>query len=300
MHGRWGTAPEVIGNLADAVDQCVQHPAPGQQRDCRTEHQQRNDNVGLSHASLKLSCFSLRGEQARLDCLDLLDQLPHWQFVLRALSILVVDLTLSGDNAVVIAAAAKPLPRRMRNQALVAGAACAVVTLVAAAFFATRLLHVEFLQLIGGAAILLIAVGLFRDEPPLESSATHLSGFWKAMWFIVVADVTMSTDNILAVAAIAQGDFLLLLFGLGLSIPLVVFASGMLARVMDNYPVIVYVGAALLGRVAGQMIMTDAFTVQMLRPSVALDYSVEAVCTMGVIVAGVWIKARRTRRPNPW
>jgi YjbE family integral membrane protein len=220
--------------------------------------------------------------------------LPHgfWQFVLRALSILVVDLTLSGDNAVVIAAAAKPLPRPLRNRALIAGAACAVVTLVSAAFFATRLLHVKFLQLIGAAAILWIAVGLFREEPPLESSATHLSGFWKAMWFIVVADVTMSTDNILAVAAIAQGDFLLLLFGLSISIPLVVLASSLLAKVMDKYPVIVYLGAALLGRVAGQMIMTDDFTIQMLMPSVALEYLVEGGCAFGVVIAGIWVSSR--------
>jgi YjbE family integral membrane protein len=227
-----------------------------------------------------------------------LHQLPHWQFVLSVLSIVVIDLTLSGDNAVVIAAAARSLPSSLRNRALIAGAACAVVALVAATFFATRLLHVEFLQVIGGAAILWIAVGLFREAPPLESSATHLAGFWKAMWFIVVADVTMSTDNIIAVAAIAQGDLFLLLFGLGLSIPLVVFASGLLAKVMDNYPVIVYAGAALLGRVAGHMIMTDAFTVQTLAPSAELDYSVEAAGAIGVVVAGVWLKTRRVRRRN--
>lgn len=207
-----------------------------------------------------------------------------------------VNLTLSGDNAVVIAAAVKSLPRSVRSGALVSGAVCAVIALVAATFFATRLLHVKFLQLIGGAAIAWIAVGLFREEPPLEASATHVSGFWKAMWFIVVADVTMSTDNILAVAAIAQGDFFLLLLGLSLSIPLVVFASGILAKLMDNYPVIVYVGAALLGRVAGQMIMTDAFTVQTFAPSGALDYSVEAAGAIGVVLAGVWLKTRRARR----
>src|ERR1019366_2606377 len=158
------------------------------------------------------------------------------QFFLSFLSIVVVDLTLSGDNAVVIAAAVKALPPAMRKRALIFGAAGAVVTLVAATFFAARLLHVRFLQLIGGAAILWIAVGLFREEPPLESSATNMAGFLKAIWFIVVADVTMSTDNILAVAAIAQGNFFLLLLGLGLSIPLVIFASGMLARLMDSYP----------------------------------------------------------------
>jgi YjbE family integral membrane protein len=221
---------------------------------------------------------------------------PHWQFVFSVLSIVVVDLTLSGDNAVVIAAAAKSLPPSLRKRALIAGAACAVVALVVAAFFAARLLHVKFLQVIGGTAILWIAVGLFREEPPLESSAAQLAGFWKAMWFIVVADVTMSTDNILAIAAIAHGDFVLLLFGLGLSIPLVVFASGVLASLMDRYPVIVYVGAALLGRVAGQMIMTDAFTVQTFAPSAVLVYSAEAAGAIGVLVAGLWLKARGGKR----
>jgi YjbE family integral membrane protein len=217
-----------------------------------------------------------------------------WQSILRIASIVVVDLTLSGDNAVVIAAAAKALPPALRKRALIAGATCAVVTLVLAAFFATRLLHVKFLQLIGGIAILWIAVGLFREEAPLESSAKQLASFWRAMWFIVVADVTMSTDNILAVAAIAQGDVVLLLLGLGLSIPLVVFASGMLAKMMDKYPVIVYIGAGLLGRVAGQMVMTDAFVAQRLAPSPVLIYSTEAVGALAVVLAGLWLKRRRT------
>src|SRR5580692_12337596 len=199
----------------------------------------------------------------------------HWQFIASLVSIVLVDLTLSGDNAVVIAAAAKSLPPRLRKRALIAGAACAVATLVTAAFFAARLLEVKFLQIVGGAAVLWIAIGLFREEPPLESSATRLTSFWKAMWFIIVADVTMSTDNILAVAALAHGDVTLLLIGLGVSIPLVVTASGVLSTLMDGYPVIVYIGAALLGRVAAQMIVTDAFVVQRFAPSPALRYSAE-------------------------
>jgi YjbE family integral membrane protein len=220
----------------------------------------------------------------------------HWQFIASLVSIVLVDLTLSGDNAVVIAAAAKSLPGRLRKRAMIAGAACAVIALVAAAFFATRLLHVKFLQIVGGAAVLWIAVGLFREEPPLEGSAGQLTSFWKAMWFIIVADVTMSTDNILAVAALAQGSLELLLFGLGVSIPLVVFASGLLAALMDRYPVIVYIGAALLGRVAGQMIMTDAFVVQRFAPSLALLYSAEAAGTVGVLIAGWWLKRRSSKR----
>jgi YjbE family integral membrane protein len=224
-------------------------------------------------------------------------QALHWQFIFSVISIVVVDLTLSGDNAVVIAAAVKSLPRPLRRRALVAGAACAVIALVTAAFFATRLLHVKFLQLIGGAAILWIAVGLFREEPPLESPAEHLGSFWKAMWFIIVADVTMSTDNILAVAAIARGDLRLLLFGLSVSIPLVVFASSLLARLMDSFPVIVYIGAALLGRVAGQMIMTDAFTVETFAPSAMAGYVAQAAGAVAVVVVGFWIKARAQNGP---
>ncbi|MBV9768834.1 MAG: TerC family protein [Bryobacterales bacterium] len=214
----------------------------------------------------------------------------HWQFIASLLSIVVVDLTLSGDNAVVIAAAAKSLPWPLRRRALVAGAACAVITLVTATFFAAHLLQVKFLQILGAAAIFWIAIGLFREEPPLEESAAKLAGFWKAMWFIIVADVTMSTDNILAIAALAQGNFELLLFGLGVSIPLVVLASGLLASLMDKYPVIVWIGAALLGRVAGHMIMTDAFVAQRFAPAPQLRYSVEAAGTIGVLFAGWWLR----------
>jgi YjbE family integral membrane protein len=220
----------------------------------------------------------------------------HWQFIVSLVSIVVVDLTLSGDNAVVIAAAAKSLPREMRRRALISGAACAVIALVTAAFFVTRLLNVKFLQVVGGIAILWIAVNLFREEPPLESSAGHVASFWKAMWFVIVADVTMSTDNILAVGALARGNFALLLFGLGISIPLVVFASGLLAALMDKYPVIVYIGAALLGRVAGQMIMTDAFIAERFAPGAILRYSAEAAGTAGVLLAGWWMKRGSKKR----
>jgi YjbE family integral membrane protein len=218
----------------------------------------------------------------------------HWQFIATVISIVLVDLTLSGDNAVVIAAAAKSLHGKLRRRAMLAGAACAVIALVTAAFFATRLLSVRFLQIAGGVAVLWIAVGLFREEPPLEAAATQLTSFWKAMWFIIVADVTMSTDNILAVAALAQGNLMLLLFGLSVSIPLVVFASGLLATLMDRYRVIVYIGAALLGRVAGRMIVTDRFIEQRFAPRAGVQYAAEIAGVAGVLLTGWWLKARRS------
>jgi YjbE family integral membrane protein len=219
----------------------------------------------------------------------------HWQFIASLVSIILVDLTLSGDNAVVIAAAAKSLHGPLRRRAMIAGAVCAVITLVTAAFFATRLLRVKFLQIVGGAAVLWIAVGLFREEPPLEASAAQLTGFWKAMWFIIVADVTMSTDNILAVAALAQGNLALLLLGLSVSIPLVVFASGLLAAVMDRYAVVVYIGAALLGRVAAHMIVTDRFIEQEFAPRAGVIDAAEAAGIAGVVLAGWWIKTHSKR-----
>jgi YjbE family integral membrane protein len=212
------------------------------------------------------------------------------------LSIVMVDLTLSGDNAVVIAAAVKPLPAPIRRRALMAGAGCAIVVMVISAVVATRLLHIELLQLIGGAAILWIAAGLFREEPPLESSAKQAPGFWRAMWFIIVADVTMSTDNVLAVAAIAQGNVLLLIFGLSLSIPIIIFASSMLARVMEEWPIVVWVGAALLGRVAGQMIVSDAFVVRRFSPSAPMSYLAQAGGTALVLLVGWWLRKGRPEK----
>lgn len=223
----------------------------------------------------------------------------HWQFIINLISIVLVDLTLSGDNAVVIAAAAKSLPKRLRARAMSAGAACAVIALVTATLFATRLLHVRFLQIVGGIAVFWIAIGLFREEPPLEESAAQLTSFWKAMWFIIVADVTMSTDNILAIAALAQGNFALLLFGLSVSIPLVVFASGLLAALMDKFPVIVFIGAALLGRVAAHMIVTDAFIIQRFSPTLRFQYAVEAAATMGVVAIGWYLKKTRSSSNHP-
>ena len=218
----------------------------------------------------------------------------HLQFIFKILSVIVVDLSLSGDNAVVIAASARSLPESTRRTAVLAGAICAVLALVTATFFASRLLTIKFLQIAGGAVVFWIALGLFREEAAPEGSATHLSGHWKAIWFMVFANVTMSTDNILAIAAIAQGDLFLLLFGLGVSSPTVFFASTLLARLMTNYPVISYIGAALLGRVAGQMIVTDAFIVQMFSPSAAMRYAAEAIGIIAVMSIGLWLKSRST------
>jgi YjbE family integral membrane protein len=219
-------------------------------------------------------------------------------FILAGLSIVLIDLLLGGDNAVVIAMAVRALPQRQRRIGIAAGAGLAVILRVGLTFVAAELLQRRYIQLAGGALVLWIAVKLFADADPARARR-GTSSFWRAIWLIVVADVTMSTDNILAIAAASKGSLPLLIFGLGLSIPLVVFTSTILSRLMDRYPFIVYLGAAILGRVGGEMIVTDAVIVQALHPGPALRYSVQALCAAGVVLAGLlWSRRREPSSGN--
>jgi YjbE family integral membrane protein len=218
---------------------------------------------------------------------------------LNFVTIVLINLVLSGDNAVVIALAVKTLPSSQRIRALIAGAACAVLLRVAATFFAGQLLHVEFLKLIGGITILWIAVKLFPQSVPNETPpGARPSSFGRAIWFILIADVTMSLDNILAIAQVAQGDLTLLLIGLGISIPFVLFASGLLATLMDKYPMIVYLGAALLGKIGAEMMLTDQFMLQVFSPAPMLRYTAEAIAAVGVLIAGKLLLARQQHVPE--
>ena len=157
---------------------------------------------------------------------------------------------------------------------------------VALTFFAAELLEGRFLQLAGGILILWIAVRLFHQAGPEAAGDRQFSSFWKAIGYIVLADITMSTDNILAIAATSKGNLVLLIFGLGLSIPFVVFASTLLSRLMDRFPFVVYLAAAALGRVGAEMIVTDAITVRWLHPSEPVRYAFEAVGAIGVVLLG--------------
>lgn len=220
------------------------------------------------------------------------------KLLFNLLTIVIINMVLSGDNAVVIALAAKTLPLNLRNRALAAGAASAVAIRILVTFFAAELLHVQFLQLAGGILIFWICVNLFRETGRKTAEKAPLTGVWKAIWYILAADVTMSTDNILAIAAVAEGSVWLLIFGLGLSIPIVIFASNLLAKLMDKYPLIIYLGAALLGRVAAAMILTDAFVVRTLAPSALVRGVLEAAAAAGVLAIGWWLERRRANETN--
>ena len=208
-------------------------------------------------------------------------------------SIILIDLLLAGDNALVIAMAVRVLPQRQRRLASTFGAAAAVALRVVLTVAAARLLGIEFIKLLGGAFIIWLAVKVLADASSEPAAAPPGRQLLKAIWFIVVADITMSTDNVLAVAGAARGDVPLIIFGLCVSIPFVVFSSNLIATLMDRYPAVVYLGAAVLGKVGAEMICTDPFVVKTLHPPAGFAYAVEGLAIFGILAAGRFLSARR-------
>jgi len=207
-------------------------------------------------------------------------------FLFGAFSIVLIDILLAGDNAIVIAMAVRSLPLHQRRVGLLAGAGGAIVLRIALTFFAARILEIRFLKLIGGILILWIAVKLLVDAPAQEANKRPAATLRQAIWLILVADITMSLDNILAIAATSKGNLPLLIFGLGLSISFVVMTSSVLARLMDKYSWVIYLGAALLGRVGGEMVVTDPSLEGRLHPSQPLIVGVQIFCALAVVLAG--------------
>jgi YjbE family integral membrane protein len=188
-----------------------------------------------------------------------------WDFLLGLTQIILINIVLSGDNAVVIALAVKSLPRERRLIGVAFGAGFAVVLRIVLTFFAGQLLLLTYVKLIGGVLIFWIACNLLLQDASGEEDGREATSIWNAIGIIVLADITMSLDNILALAGASRGSLFLLVLGLITSVPLVVFASTALATLMDRYPIIVYLGAAILGKVSADLIFTDP-AVQSLAP----------------------------------
>ena len=214
------------------------------------------------------------------------------QFFSALVSIVIIDLVLAGDNAVVIALAVKKLTGRQRTWGITAGAAGAVLVRVVCTFFVAKLLMISFVKLLGGAVILWIAVKLLVEGAE-DENVREAGNLWQAVWIIIVADMSMGIDNMLAVGGASHGNFFLLIFGLALSIPFVVFMSSLLAKLMDRYPIIVYIGSAILGKVGGEMMITDPVVHGWLHPTKAVEYGVMIFFTVGVVALGRWILIRR-------
>jgi YjbE family integral membrane protein len=221
------------------------------------------------------------------------------RFLTDVLSIVIIDLILAGDHAVVIAMAVRSLPKEQRKKGIFYGAGAAVLLRVIVTFFVAQLLQISYVKLIGGAVILWIAVKLFMEGVPTDEGHKEAGSLIEAIKIIVIADITMATDNMLAVGGASHGNLFLLLFGLGLSVPFVVFTSNLLSMLMDKYPVIVYIGAGILGKVGGEMMITDPFIVNLINPSKFLQYATEAFFAVGVIVVGKLLMRRSKTAEQP-
>ena len=228
-----------------------------------------------------------------------MDWLTTPEFWLRLLSISVLNLLLSGDNALVIALAVRTLPRRQRIAGQLWGALGAVVLRLIFVGIVSALLRIPFLQFVGGAVLVWIAVKLVRPSGEGEGDVRHGASLLEAVWIIIVADVTMSLDNVLAIAAAAHGDFTLVMFGIGLSLPIVVWGAGILARLMNRYVWIVWLGGGLLGYVAGEMMLEDPLVVRWLGGAAAFLHRPLPVAIGAVVTALGWWMATGKRAKLP-
>jgi len=216
-----------------------------------------------------------------------------WHFISSFLMIVLIDLVLAGDNAVVIAMAVRNLPPRQRKIGIMMGAGGAIVLRVVLTIVVAQLLGIKGLKLIGGLLIMWIALKLFIEGAPEEGLKKEPTTIWQAMTTIVIADIVMSLDNMLAVAGASHGNNFLIIFGLVLSIPFIVFTSNLLSMLMDRYPIIIYLGAMVLGKVAGEMVITDPYVQSFLHTGKVTQYVVEAVGAVSVVVVGkLWMKMK--------
>ena len=216
--------------------------------------------------------------------------------LVRALQIIWIDLLLSGDNAVVIALACRNLPEDKRRIGAILGAAVAVVLRVVFTLVVVQLLALPAVKLCGGILLIIIAVNLLNEdhsEAKVESRGT----VWGAVLTITLADAVMSLDNVLAIAAASGGNGWLVVFGLAVSLPLVVFGAGIVLKAIDRFPSITWAGAALLGWVAGHMLAEDPIIAAGLdRIGDPPDIVTSIAGAIFVIVAGLLIKWRRALR----
>jgi len=215
------------------------------------------------------------------------------QFWVDVFKIIVIDLLLSGDNAVVIALACRNLPLEQRKKGIMFGVGGAIGLRIVLTFFAVSLLSLPYLKLVG--AILLIWIGIKLILPEDEHSEDNIQADTRligAVKTIIIADFVMSLDNVLGVAAAAKGNVSLLVFGLLISIPLIAWSSQLVLKLIDRFPFIIYAGGALLGYVAGEMLATEALFAPLLEGRHYLHWMIPVLCAVLVLITGIWLAMR--------
>ena len=218
------------------------------------------------------------------------------EFWIALSQIIMINIVLSGDNAVVIAMASRGLPPSQQRKAILFGSVGAIVLRVVLTFFAVFLLAQPYLKLIGAALLLWIGVGLLTSDDG-DGDIKSNANLWQAIKTIIIADLVMSLDNVVGVAAAAKGNVPLLVFGLVISIPLIIFGSAIILKLMTRFPVIITLGAALLGFVAGEMALTDPAITGWAADQHVLHRVLPIGAAIGVVILGKWLMSRRAAHP---
>jgi YjbE family integral membrane protein len=218
--------------------------------------------------------------------------------------IILIDILLGGDNAVVIALACRGLPEKQRKLGIIYGTAGAIVLRVLLVAFAMALLALPYLKFIGAILLLWIGVKLMQPEGDDDHNITPSDKLWGAVRTVIVADLVMSVDNVIAIAGAAQSagganQLPLVIFGLLVSIPIIVWGSQIVLKLMEKYPFIIVLGAMLLGWIAGQMAYTDPAFASFLPKSKIGEYAAAVVGALIVLAIGKWLQSRGAKPPSP-
>jgi len=218
-------------------------------------------------------------------------------------AIIVINITLSGDNAIVIALAARKLPKAVRSKAVLGGTVVAIVLRIVATLAIVWLLNLPGLKFLGGIMLLWIAYQLIAPDSgntaPLSSGASK-KDIWSAIRTIVIADAVMSLDNMLGVAAVAEGNFVLVVLGLVSSIPVMVVGSSLILRLVDHYPAIMYLGAAVLAWTAAKMLIEEPSLAHVVQLEGWVAWGSQAVISGAILIAAfLQRKSRAAHESNP-
>ena len=222
-------------------------------------------------------------------------------FWVALLKIMWINVLLSGDNAVVIAMACLGLPPRQRLWGMVLGAGVAVVLRIIFTVVIAQLMLLPYLKIVGGLALFYIAAKLLVPEDEDENEVQAVEHLWRAVRIVAVADIIMSLDNVIAIAAAAQGNFALIMIGLAISIPLIVAGAAIIMALLERYPILVWAGAALLGWIVGEVIVTDPVIQGYLEPKLGAEgfhyitlFAALTGAVLVLLVGGMWRRAKQS------
>lgn len=219
-------------------------------------------------------------------------------WILAFINIMIINIILSGDNAVVIAMASRNLPDAQRKKAVWWGSFGAIFLRVVLTLLATYLLQIPLLKAVGAALLIWIAMKLLVEEEN-HNAIRGSSSLGGAVWTIIVADFVMSLDNVIAIAGAAKGDITLILLGLGLSIPLIVWGSSVVMRLLQKYPILIYIGAGILGYTAGEMFVTDEKIIDLIiENNPSLEWIIPIGATLAVILLGAFWRMNKSGHPR--